>query len=83
MNEILVKLYVPIIDGSYDILIPANKRIYTIIGMLVKSIRELTKGYYNPKKNPQLYDKISAKAYDINLLVAESDIRNGTELILI
>lgn len=83
MNEILVKLYVPTIDEQYDIWIPTNKRIHTIITLLVKALTELSKGYYTPEKMPYLFDKMTAKPYDVNLKVIESDIKNGSELILI
>lgn len=83
MNEVLVKLYVPMIDEQYDIWIPVNKKIHTIIRLLVKSVNELTKGYYLPKKMPYLYDKINARVFDINLRVIDTEIRNGTELIMI
>jgi len=83
MNEVLVKLYVPMMDEQYDIWIPLDKKIYTIIGLLVKSVNELTKGYYTPSKMPNLYDRITAKVFDINLKVIETEIRNGTELIMI
>ena len=83
MNEVLVKLYVPMLDEEYDIWIPLDKKIYTILTLLVKSVNELTKGYYTPSKMPHLYDKITAKKFDINLNVIETEIRNGTELIMI
>ncbi len=83
MNEVLVKLYVPKIEEQYDIWIPVNKTIYTIITLLVKSVNEFTKGYYLPEKMPYLYDKTTAKVFDINVRVIDSEIRNGTELIMI
>lgn len=83
MNEVLVKLYVPMIDEQYDIWMPLNKKIHTIITLLVKSVNEFTKGYYLPSKMPYLYDKTTAKVFDINLKVIETEIRNGTELIMI
>ena len=70
---------------TYQIILKhkVNKKIYTIINLLVKSVNELSKGYYIPNKMPYLYDKTSAMAYDINLKVIDTDIRNGSELILI
>ena len=82
-NKILIKLYVPKLEEQYDIWIPINRRIYNIIDLLIKAVNELSSGYYKPSKMPLLYDKLSAKAYDINLTVLESTIRNGTELVLI
>lgn len=83
MNEVLVKLYVPVIDEQYDIWIPLDKDIYTIIMLLTKSVNELTKGYYKPDTMPYLYDRITAKVFDINLKVIETEIRNGTELVML
>ena len=83
MNKVLVKVYVPIIEEQYDILIPLNRRIYNVIKMLVKAINELSNGYYEPKNEPRLYDKITAMPYNENLSIRESNIRNGTELILL
>ncbi|MCI8641652.1 MAG: hypothetical protein HFJ59_07295 [Clostridia bacterium] len=83
MNEVLVKLYVPTIDQQYDIWLPINKKIDTIITLLVKAVNEFTKGYYTPSKMPYLYDKVTTNAFDINLRVIDTEIRNGTELIMI
>lgn len=81
-NEILVRLYVPMLDEQYDIWIPVNKRVHTIIKLFVEAIKDLTKGYYVPNKLPKLYDKTTAKAFDMNLKIIDTDIRNGSELIL-
>ena len=83
MNKVLVKLYVPIIEEQYDILVPVNRRIYNVIKLLTKGINELSSGYYTPSQKPKLYDKITAIAYDENISIRESNIRNGTELILL
>ena len=83
MNKVLVKVYIPMIEEQYDILIPLNRRIYNIIELLIRSVDELSGGYYTPNKMPLLYDKLTAKVYDISMTVKESMIRNGTEVILI
>ena len=83
VNKVLVKLYVPMLEESYEIFIPINKRISNIIDLLVKSINETGNGMYNMNKMPLLYNKLTAKRYNINLTVKENNIKNGTELILI
>ena len=83
MNKVLVKLYVPMLGESYEVLIPINKKISGVIVLLVRFINEMTSVKYNPSNMPLIYDKLTAKRYDINLTVRESDIKNGTELILI
>ena len=83
MNKVLVTLYIPTIEAEFDIWLPLNKRIYNVIVLLVKIVNEFSGGYYKPETLPRLYDKLTAKPYDINLSVKEADIINGTEIILI
>lgn len=83
MNKILVRLQVPTIGQEYDIWIPQNRRIYMVIKLIVKAINEFTNGEYTPAKLPILYDKKTAKPYDINLTIKQSTIKNGSEIILI
>ena len=83
MNKVLVKLYIPTIEEEYDIWIPINRRIHNVIRLIVNALNELTEGGFEPKKMPLLYDKETATPYDINLSIRETNIRNGSELILI
>jgi len=83
INKVLVKLYVPTIGKEYDIWIPLNRRVHSVVKLIVKSINEFTYGEYAPKKLPILYDKKNGKPYDINLTIGETNIRNGSEIILI
>lgn len=82
-NKVLVKLYVPAIEKEYDIWIPINLKIHKITSLLVKSVNELSGGFYTPSVAPLLYDKKSALLYDVNCNVKENNILNGTEMILI
>lgn len=82
-NKVLVRLYIPKIEEQYDVEIPLDKQIYVIIQLLVKAVNELSGGYYKPSKMPMLYDKITAKAYDVNLTVIESSLRNASEIVLL
>ena len=83
MNKLLVKLYVPSLEEEYNVWIPLNKRIGGIVLLLVKAINEISGGIYKPSKTPVLYDKITAMPYDMNLHIQDTNIRNGSEIILI
>ena len=82
-DRVLVKLYIPKVELQYNVFLPLRKPIYEIINLLVKAVNELCGGYYNPEALPMLYDKLTAKPYDINKRIIDSTIRNGTELVLI
>ena len=83
MNKILVKLYVPAIGEEYDVWIPLNRRIYNVIRLIVRAVGEITEGEYKPVHFPALYDRQTALPYNINLSIGESNIRNGSEIILL
>jgi len=82
-NRILVKLYVPTLEIKYDVWIPANKTVYYVISMMAKAINEISGGNYRPTEIPTLYNKDLIIPYNINQKIRETDIRNGTELVLI
>lgn len=83
MDRVFIKLYVPVLEKIYDVWIPAHKKIYNIIKLLVIAINEINEGCYTPKRMPLLYDKITAEKFDINITIKDSTIRNGAEIILI
>lgn len=84
MNEkILIKLIVPEIEETYDLFIPINRRIGSIINLLNKAISELSNNIFEIRNNRFIYNKQSGKIYSINDIIREIDIRNGTELIFI
>lgn len=82
-NKILIEIYIPLIEKSYDIYIPVSKTIGTIKKLLEKSLVELTEGSYQPSTSTNLYNKETGLIYDINKKVYETDLENGSKLILI
>jgi len=82
-NKVLVELIVPEIETSFDVFLPINKRIGSIIILLNKTVSELTNGCYTPDQTTSLYNRDSNKKYASNELLYNTDIRNGTTLILL
>ena len=82
MNKVLVNIFFPKIDKKYDVWIPLNKRIYNIIELLLKGVNELNDEIYQDEEIPILYNKLTGDYYDLNNMLQDTDIRNGTELIL-
>ena len=79
MNKVLVKIYFPLIEENYELWIPPNKKIYSIILILLKLIGEKN----NSENDYHLYNKYTGYCYDLNLQLCDTDIKNGTELIFI
>ena len=82
MNKVLVKVSFPRIGKLYDVWLPLNKTIYNIISLLLKGVNELNDNIYPTDEIPILYNKKTGLNYDLNSILKDTNIRNGTELIL-
>ena len=81
-NKVLVVLYVPILEEKYEIFLPINKTINEIINFLGPALSEISVGHYIFKNNERLYNRVNGYEYNINELVKNTNIRNGTELVI-
>lgn len=81
-NKILIELIVPDVEEKFNLFIPASKRIGNVIVLVNKSVAELTNGAYIGTDRSALYNRDTGKMYEINDLVKNTDIRQGTSLIL-
>ena len=59
------------------------KRIGNVILLINKAIIEFSSGEYSLKDTYSLYNKETGQRYDERLLVRETDIRNGANVVLI
>ena len=80
-KKVLVHILIPEIDQEYDVFIPINIRIGTVIELLNKSLMELTNGIYQPRNNRNLYNLEDSGIYQINDLVRQTNIRNGVSIV--
>ena len=42
MDKILVNIFVPIINSSYDMFIPVSLKVYTVLELIKKSVAEMS-----------------------------------------
>jgi hypothetical protein len=82
-DKVLVKLIVPEVDSVYDIYLPINKKMGNIIILLNKAINDITNGSFPIANTNKLYNVRTNKQYDSNILLYNTDIRNGTYLVLV
>ena len=81
-NKILVKLIIPELETEYDVYLPITKKIGNIIKLLIKAIVEM--GYeYDDNVKIALYNRKTGEKYEPNKILVETNIRNGTELVLL
>lgn len=82
-NKVLVKLDIPVMDQSFDVLIPVNELIWKIASLALKGSCEITNLEITDNKKIIFVNKITNEIYPSNKTVYESTIRNGTELVLL
>lgn len=83
MNKVLVTVSVPLIEQEYNVWIPINKTIGMVKLLMEKVIIELSDNNFKSIGNNRLYNSITHTLYEDNLFVKDSDIRNGTKLVLL
>ena len=82
-NKILIKLIVPDLDNTYDIFIPVNEQVWRVKKLIVKTVIDLANIESNENAQYILINKSNTRIYQNNEIIINTDIRNGTELILI
>ena len=83
MNKVFIIVEVPLIEEKYEVYIPIGKKVYKVALILAKAVSELSGGHYPIKENPMLYSKMTGKPYNINMTIKDTDIRNGSTIILL
>jgi len=82
-NKVLVSVNVPILEDKYDIYFPVNRKISNVIGMIKASLSQISQGSFDASVDYALYNAENGEPYDMNILVRESNIRNGSSVILL
>ena len=82
-NKVLIKLIVPELNETFDVFIPVNEYVWKIKKLIAKSVSDLLNVHINLESNYLLLNKDSCVFYDDNTIVINTDIRNGSEIILI
>lgn len=82
-NKILIELSIPLIEKNYDLYIPINKKIGTVKKLIEEGLLELTDNDYVITENSNFYSMETGDVYDVNKTVRETDLKNGSRIILI
>ena len=81
-NKVLIKLDAFALGQSYDVFIPVNEKIWKVKAMLAKCVCDLEHLPFDPSIEYILMNKIDGTIYDSNVTILESNIRNGSELLI-
>ena len=81
-NKILVQVYLPFLEEEYDMFIPINKRIGTIKQLFESNIASQNSNY-EVREDTNFYSRETGLPYDVQLLVKDSELKNGSRIILL
>lgn len=83
MDKVLVEVFVPVLDRSYDIFIPLRSPMYEVLELIKKAIKEMSDGRFITNENTAICYRENGAIININLSVYELEIKNGSKLMLI
>ena len=82
-NKVLVNISIPEIDRDFDLYLPLNKKVSTILILIDKAISQTHKRNYFLTKKSILMDYQNGTKYDGDSFIKDTNIRNGSKLILL
>lgn len=82
-NKVLINVYVPSLDEVYEIYIPINESVNTILDLICKTIYDLSDSDFNIDETHYLLDPDTLTIYLKKQLVRETNINNSKKIILI
>lgn len=82
-NKILVEIEIPLIEKKYDVFVPINKKIGTIKSLLEDALIDITDKAYQKTAEVNFYSKETGEVYNVNKNVRDTDLKNGSRIILI
>lgn len=83
MNKILVEIFLPAANKSFDVYIPLDSQMSEVLVLVSAMLSELSEGKYNAMNSAVLCDAVSGIIFNINMTIAELGIKNGSKLMLI
>lgn len=83
MEKVLVEVFVPVLNRSFDIFIPLCSPMHEVLALMKKAVQEMSDGRFVADVNTTVCHREDGTILDINLSVYELEIRNGSKLMLI
>ena len=82
-NKVLVKVISASTSDSFDIFIPVNEYVWRVKKLIIKTISNIMRMGATDESSYILTNSDTGEIYDDNLIVINTNIRNGTELLLL
>lgn len=83
MEKILIKLFIPAVNRSFDLFVPVDIEIGELTKTIVNGVEYMCNGVYVPSNEEMLNSKEGHILFDPSLTLDAYGITDGAELILI
>ena len=83
MKKVLVEVFVPVIDKTYDVFIPNTSQMSEVLELLKKAVSDLSNGRFIATDETAVCYRESGSIINVNMTVYELGIHNGSKLMLI
>lgn len=83
METIIVEVAVGITDETYDFILPAHVNLDTIIIAIIDKIEQFQPNILIDRQMPMLIDSISRAALPLDKTLAQSNIHDGSRLMIL
>lgn len=83
MSDILIKLYVPVIDSEYDLFVPGDVRIEQVINLLAKGVADMNNGQYTASGHELLIVRAPDRLLNPALTLRSYGISDGSVLMML
>lgn len=83
MNKVLVEIFLPAANQSFDVYIPLESRMSEVLVLVSSLLSDVSDGKYKATHDAVLCDAETGIIFNINMTVFELGIKNGSKLMLI
>lgn len=83
MKKVLVEVFVPVINTSYDVFIPKTSQMSEVLELLKKAVSDLSNGRFIATDETAVCYRENGSIINVNMTVYELGIHNGSKLMLI
>ena len=83
MDKLLISVFVPLIDDTFNIQIPINLEMQEALSFIQTAVVDLSNKAYVVNPNAKLYDRNTGYLINTNNIVKFSGLKNGALVMLI
>lgn len=83
MDKVLIGIFLPAINRSFEVYIPLDSKFYEITPLVSKMLSELSNGLFISGDDSILYERKTGNILNINMSARQLNIKNGDNLMLL